>query len=101
MEIINEANALKAVHYLLNLDLNAIAPKHDQDARSWIGDIKQTEYQVKQSLALQLTIEQSHASESIHQKLKSLAAKAKGMSCLLTPEARQQLTSYLLVDTYV
>jgi hypothetical protein len=99
---INNANALKATHYLLELDLNAIEDRYRQDAEAWI-----------QNLQAALQIYKTHMQKSFHaalltqddsnrmdQSLERLRNYANSMVYILTPEAKEALLQYLLLTTH-
>jgi hypothetical protein len=96
--LINNSNALKATHYLLELSLDAIDERYRQDAHFWILNLQ---------AALQIYNTHTHQtfnaplitkddSYRINQSLQRLSQYANSMVYILSPSAKQELAMYLL-----
>jgi hypothetical protein len=96
--LINNSNALKATHYLLELALDAIDEHYRQDAHFWISNLQ---------AALQIYKAHTHQTFSaplitkddsyrINQSLQRLSQYANSMVYILSPSAKQELNMYLL-----
>lgn len=96
--LITHFTALKATHYLLELDLTAIDERYRQDAQSWIQNLQAAlqiyKLQTQKNFNTPSTIQED--SQRINQSLIRLTNYANSMVYILTLDAKEALAQYLI-----
>lgn len=99
--LINNTNALKATHYLLELDLNAIEERYRQDAEAWIQNLQAALqiYKIHMQKTFHAPLLTQDDSNRMNQSLERLRNYANSMVYILTADAKEALLQYLLLAT--
>lgn len=99
--LINNINVIKASHYLLELDYNAIEGCYRQDAGAWIQNLKAALQIHKTHLQkiFSSSLFTQDDSNRMEQSLERLRNYANNMIYILTPEAKEALHQYLSLET--
>ncbi|MBS0287991.1 MAG: hypothetical protein JSR17_11880 [Proteobacteria bacterium] len=99
--LINNTNALKASHYLLELDMDAIDERYRQDANAWILNLKAAlqVYKTHAQKTFHALLLSQDDSNRMNLSLERLSNYANSMVYILTPDAKEALVQYLLLST--
>ena len=96
---LNSDNILEAIHYLLELDINSIAPLYRQDAYGWIRNLKSAweryQYLLK-SDQVNVLSDKRYRLEA-HRYLPTLVHRAQELTCILEPSIQAELIEYLAI----
>ena len=95
--LINNFNAIKAAHYLLELNLDTIDERYRQDAQAWILNL-QAALQIYKAHAHKTLASPLNQEDSsyLNQCLQRLSNYANSMVYILTKEAKEGVRQYLL-----